>query len=167
MLRLLLGLCIAAGCALCGHSLTGSARRRAQLLEELTRGLKLLKLHMTSMFEAVPHALSMSNSRLLEGIGAAMGPGISAAEAWGAVLRKERRTGGLCDALLAEDIAVLDRLFAGLGESGRDAQELLLSEAAAALSESARSARERAEEAERLYTPLGLLAGLMLALVVV
>ena len=109
----------------------------------------------------------MSNSRLLEGIGAAMGPGISAAEAWGAVLRKERRTGGLCDALLAEDIAVLDRLFAGLGESGRDAQELLLSEAAAALSESARSARERAEEAERLYTPLGLLAGLMLALVVV
>ena len=39
-MRFVLALCIVAGCALCGRSMAGSARRRYEMLQELLRGIE-------------------------------------------------------------------------------------------------------------------------------
>ena len=166
-MRLALALCIVVGCTMCGRALAGSARRRAVLLAALAGGLRLLKLHMTSMFETVQHALSSTGCDLLARVGESMAPGDSADDAWRRVARRERRQGGLCDALTADDEAILNRMFKALGESGRDAQELLLSGTIEALGRNLEAARARAAEADRLYVSIGMLIGLMLALMVI
>ena len=135
-------------------------------MESLSRGLRLLKLNMTSMFEPLSHALAATHCPLLEQVGSAMRPGTDAASAWAEVSRREARRGGRMDALCGEDRQALDSLFDHLGESGRDAQEVLLDAALRGLDENLRTARARAAEAERLYVSLGLLVGLMLALIV-
>lgn len=154
------------GCTLCGRSLSHGAHRRVELLDSLCRGLRLLKLNMTSMFEPLAHALSSTHCPLLEQVGRALRPGTDAASAWNAVCAREARRGGSMDALCGEDRQVLEGLFRHLGESGRDAQELMLEAAIRRLDENLRAARARALEADRLYISLGLLIGLMLALIV-
>ena len=81
--------------------------------------------------------------------------------------KKERRRGGTLDVLTMEDVGVLDSLFDGLGESGRDQQEMLLSGTLETMTRNLEAARTRAGEADKLYVPLGALTGLMAALVVV
>ena len=122
---------------------------------------------MTGMFEPVQQSLSRSECELLSMVGGGMGPGIGAEGAWQVVRKAQRRRGGLIDALAGEDIQALDRLFSQLGTSGRDAQELLLNGVAQELEQNLSSARLRAAEADRLYVSLGLLTGLMLALIVI
>lgn len=131
------------------------------------RALRLLRVHMTGMFEPVQQSLSRSECELLKRVGSGMGPGTGADGAWRAVRKVERRRDGLIDALAGEDLQALDRLFMQLGTSGRDAQELLLNGAAQELEMNLSSARLHASEADRLYVTLGLLVGLMLALIVV
>ena len=75
--------------------------------------------------------------------------------------------GGMIDALSDADIDLLNRLFAGLGLSGRDSQEVLLAGCVRAISEARQEAAAMAREVDRLYVSLGLLIGLMLALIVI
>lgn len=135
------------------------------LLTGLIRGLEDLRAHMTRMLEPAAQALGFTDCPLLRLIGAAMAPGVSAREAWSKVCAAENRRG--MDALVQEDREVLDQLFEHLGESGREQQNRLLGEAARRLRENLEDACARAGEAERLYGTLGLLLGLMLALIVV
>lgn len=120
---------------------------------------------MLRMLETASQALSASDCPLLRQTGAAMTPGVSAREAWAAVCAAESRRFGGLDALTREDREALDGLFDGLGESGRGQQAILLSETLKALEQNLESAAARAREAERLYGSLGLLTGLMLALI--
>ena len=166
-MRLVLALCIAVGCAMCGRAVAGAARRRADTLRALRNGLRMLKLHMTGMFQPLKPALSATGCQLLERLAAELRPGEGASGAWARLRIRECRPGGLCDALTREDLAALDRLFDGLGESGREAQELLIAEGIAALDMLYDQARTRAAEADRLYTSLGLLTGLTLALIAI
>ena len=166
-MRLMLALCVVAGGTLCGSAVPGGARRRVKTLESVTRGIKLLRVHMIGMFQPVPQALSAAECPLLEAVSKAMNPGVSASAAWQTVCVRERRRGGMLDALIEGDIETLDKLFDGLGESGRDRQEILLSGTLEALGRSLETARSTASEADRLYMPLGALTGLMAALVVI
>ena len=122
---------------------------------------------MTRMLEPAARALTLTGCPLLEKTGAAMTPGVSAGEAWKTVKAREDRRGGGMDALTREDREALDRLFEHLGESGREQQARLLNDAVTTLEGNLGSARAREGEAERLYGSLGLLVGLMLALIVV
>lgn len=122
---------------------------------------------MTGMLETVKQALCDADCDILAGIGSSMTPGGSAWEAWQAYSRRQARRGGRIDALTREDRQLLSGLFRHLGESGREAQELLLAGAIASLDRSLDAARLRAAEADRLYGSLGLLTGLMLALIVI
>jgi len=164
-MRWVLALSIIIGCAMCGRSLAGSSRRRASLLEGLVRGVKLLRVHMTGMFEPLAQSLSRTEVPTFDAVADAMRGGMSANDSWEAVKRREFRRGGMLDALTREDQQALDELFSRLGESGRDAQDILLDGASKRLAENLESARVRAREAEKLYGSLGLLTGLMLALI--
>ena len=166
-MRLMLALCAVAGGTLCGSAISAVARRRVRTLETLTRGIKLLRVHMIGMFQPVPQALSAAECPLMEAVSKAMAPGVSASAAWRFVRDRERRRGGRLDALTVEDLEALNRLFEGLGESGRDQQEILLAASHEALARSLETAHKRAGEADRLYVPLGALTGLMAALVVI
>lgn len=166
-MRFVLALCVIVGCTLCGSALAGVLRRRVKALESIAQGLKLLRLHMISMFEPLQQALKASGNAVLEALGEQMTPGVSAAEAWTEVKRAECRRGGRIDALSSEDLRTLDALFDQLGESGRDQQDVLLNGARAALDRNLEAARARMAESDRLYVSLGALTGLMIALIVI
>lgn len=121
---------------------------------------------MTHLLEPVSVALSGSDCPIFERVGKAMVPGTGAETAWRAVLPSERKRGGAIDALMPEDRAVLDALFSHLGESGREEQEAHFDRTISAFDKNLASAEARSREAQRLYTSLGLLTGLMLALIV-
>lgn len=166
-MRLALTLCVVVGCGLCGNALSMSVRRRAETLAALIQGVRVLRVHMIRMLEPVSLALTASECPVLEKVGRAMSPGECAGTAWNRVSARESRRGGLIDALAPEDRHALDGLFDQLGESGRKQQEIILSATLNALGKNLSHAEKKAVEAERLYLSLGLLAGLMLALIVI
>ncbi len=165
-LRLILALCLVLGSALCGKALADGARRRARTLTALEEGTRRLKIHMTSLLEPVRDALERSDCPLYALVGEAMEGGLSAGEGWLRAQRRASRRGGPIDALDEGDRQLLDRLFARLGQSGREEQEALLDAALRGLEERRDEAAGKARQAERLYLTLGLLTGIMLALVV-
>ena len=165
--RIILALALVAGCTLCGKTLAEAARRRVRLLCSLSEGVKLLRTRMMSLFEPVAQLLCQSECPALAQVGNRMDSGRSAAQAWTEVKARTRRQGGQLDALNDGDRQVLDQMFEHLGESGREAQALMLSGAAQALELRCEDARKRAAEADRLYVTLGLLIGMMLALMVI
>lgn len=120
---------------------------------------------MMRMLQPTAQALSAAECPILVRTGAAMAPGVSAAEAWAEVRAAQGRRGGQLDALAQDDLRALDAFFDELGETGRECQALMLSETIDALERNLEIAGERAQEAERLYGALGLLTGLMLALI--
>lgn len=166
-MRFALALCVVVGCAMCGRAMASASRRRAETLAALVRGLRVLRVHMLRMFEPVGQALAATECPPLMKIGRAMGPGVSAWEAWSAASPGECRRGGSIDALTAEDRRILEDVFRQLGESGREQQDILLSAAIALLEQNRESAAAGAKEADRLYLSLGALTGLMIALIVI
>ena len=166
--RIALTLCVVLCGAFCGHSLTVAQRQRAALLRALTEGLRVLKIHMTGMFEPIQDALGHSDCTLLRSVSSQMSEGVSAWAAWQAVRKSGRgRRGSSVGALEESDCVVLDRFFERLGESGREEQELLLEGTVQALEVQCEKAEKKSAEADRLYLKLGLLVGLMLALIVI
>ena len=164
---MILALCVVLGGALIGKSMSDCVRRRAASLRAITDGLKRLRVRMTGMFEPVQTALLRADSPLFSMLSEAMADGMSAGEAWERALPKSRRRGGPLDSLSDSDQQALSSLFAGLGQSGREEQDLLVGAAIRELETHLEGAQAKAREADRLYTTLGLLIGLMLALIVI
>ena len=125
-----------------------------------------MKIHMTGMFEPIQDALERSECPLLKSVSSRMRAGVSAREAWRA-LTNEHAKKAAAEVLTESDRAILDRLFEHLGESGREEQDLLLEGTGQALEAQRENAARSAAEADRLYLTLGILIGLMLALIVV
>ena len=165
--RLILAAVVVVGATLCGKALSDRARLRAKLLSQLAEDVRLLRVHMVSMFEPVADSLSRAASPILTRVGEGMGGGASAMEAWEALKKDRRFIAGTGHALLKEDREALSALFARLGESGRESQDALLTGAAERLASLAQSAGERADAAEKLYVTLGFLTGLLLAIIVI
>lgn len=137
------------------------------MLKALIQGLHTLRAHMVRMLEPVSTALAATEVAVFVRVVQSITPGSAAGENWERVSAKERRRGGSLDALTHEDCRALDELFAHLGESGREQQDILLGETIAALRKNLEAAEADARESERLSLSLGLLVGLMLALIVI
>lgn len=165
--RIALALCVTLGCALCGKAASDAVRRRAQVLAAMAEDLRALRIHMTGMLEPVRRALERSGNGIFTLVAQRMEDGRSAHEAWLSVRELVARRGGPGDALAEADLRTLDGLFEKLGQSGRDEQERLLETALQTVEALLVGARKRAGETDRLYVSLGLLIGLMLALVVI
>ena len=166
-LRVGLAACIVVGSALIGKSFTGAAHRRVRALRNVTEGVKKLRIRVVNMSEPLRNALDQSDCPLLSRVGGQMRQGLSAGEAWLSLKSADRAVGGPTDALCTSDVQVLDELFERLGQSGREAQEILLTGAIRSLEGLCDAARCKAGEADRLYAVLGLLIGLMIALIVI
>lgn len=167
LLRVILALCVVLFSTLCGRAMADGVRRRALSLQSISESLRRLRVRMTGMFEPVSGALAQSGCPLFEAVSDGMRDGASAGEAWRAVSAQESKRGGLVDCLTNADISALTTLFDGLGQSGREEQEILLSAAVGRVEALRAEAEARMSEAERLYARLGLLIGLMLALIVI
>ena len=155
------------GGTLCGKAAADAVSRRYRTLAALADDLQTLRIHMTGMLQPVQSALEKAGSPILKRVAKGMGAGISAGEAWSAIREESARRGGMADALAEEDLHALDALFAGLGQTGREEQEVLLGASLERLKQLRDSARKKAVEADRLYVSLGFLVGLMLALIVI
>ncbi len=166
-IRIVLALCVVLCGALCGKSLSDSARRRAETLGSIIEAVRRLRVRMTGMFEPVQSALQHADSPLFIAVADGMKGGRSAGEAWEIVRDKAGRRGGPAEYLLKEDRQALTELFTDLGQSGREEQDLLLGGVLQALEALHTTALAKAGEANRLYMTLGLLIGLMLALIVI
>lgn len=166
-IRVLLAICIVVCCAFCGKTFAAEARRRADLINELIEGLRLLRIYMTGMMEDVRHALMETGCKSLILIGKEMANGGNAAKAWKrATLSKHFQNTGL-DTLKREECDIIEHLFDKLGESNRESQKVLIESAVKALEERLPEARKKASEAEKLYSTLGMLIGLIFALIMV
>lgn len=165
--RIALAICVVLGSGLSGRAAAQALRRRVQLLEGLAQGLRELRIHMIGMLETVQCALERSGCALLESVARGMSGGRGAGEAWRDARDTLTRRGSPADALRDEDVRVLDRLFGALGQSGREEQTALLDAAIQAVDELWDAARRKCGEADRLYMSLGVLTGLMLALIVI
>ncbi len=164
--RVALAACVVLGSALCGRAAADAVRRRAKTLASLAEGIRALRLQMTGMLEPVQCALSHSSSPLLSMVAEGMTEGTSAGDAWRKVRSAARRRGGPADALNQADVLALDAMFDRLGQSGRESQEALLNAALQTVERQLEGARAHALEADRLYVTIGLLVGVLLALIV-
>lgn len=165
--RLALAICVALCSTLCGKAAADAVRRRYRVLDLLAEGIQTLRIHMTGMLQPVPCALENAGCEIMTRVAEGMGEGCSAGDAWRAVRDVVARRGGAADALTEDDLDVLDALFSGLGQSGREEQEALLDAAWRRICRLRDEALKKAGEADRLYVSLGLLIGLMLALIVI
>ena len=165
--RVALALCVVLCGALSGRALSDGARRRCDALKGLAEASRRLRVRMTGMFEPVQNALERAENPLFSLVAGAMTGGRSAGEAWAQVRKNATRRGGPADSLTDADREALTRLFDGLGQTGREEQDLLLEGVVEALAALEASARAKLREADRLYGTLGLLIGLMLALIVI
>ncbi len=161
--RVLLAALAAAGCALIGRACAMRCTRRADLLSALPQALLLLRIQMLDRATPTRKALGRSACALFRELAAHM-EDKDAAQAWREVRLQETCRGGRLDCLQREDLAVLEDFFGGLGLSGRSEQEALFDAAIRAMTALGDEARKGGAEKNRLYTTLGLLVGLILAI---
>lgn len=162
-LRLALAACVVVACAMCGRSLAGAAERRCRILTDLLAALRRLRIEIGSMLEPLQGALIRTDFPLFSAVAQGLKAAESASAAWLLVKERESRRGGSADCLTQHDLAALDRLFENLGESGRESQAEAIGGCIASVEASLIEAKERSEQVGKLYTSLGFLMGLALA----
>ncbi len=162
MLRLIAAAVLSAACALAGRSMANACRRRAGTLRALIESVEKLRLSMLDKLLPLREALGGGHPAMRR-VAEVMGPG-GASAAWLRIKADLTARGGALDCLTAPDVAALDELFSGLGESGVREQRILLSGALEALEKLRQEAEKKAREESKLYSTLGFLAGLSLAI---
>lgn len=163
-MRIALALLAAIGSALIGRSVAAGCARRAAVLRAAMDAMQLLRIQMLERLLPLHAALEKSAFEPFRLAGAGVLGGESAHGAWSAARSKLTRRGAALDCLTAQDLSALDGLFAGLGASTRAEQEALFSASLHEIGQLEGEARKSGAEKGRLYTTLGLLGGLMLAI---
>ena len=170
MLRLIAAAILSAACALAGRAVAGACVRRAQALSQLLGSVQRLRVDMLDKLLPLREALQNGHPAM-KAVAAEMAtamPAAMPAGGAGAAWRRARGAlaarGGALDCLTAQDLDALGALFDGLGESGAAQQRILLSGALENLEALKAQADKKAREESKLYTTLGFLAGLSLAI---
>ncbi len=146
-----------------GKMLSGAQARRAKLLQEALTGVRRLNVEMIERRVALREALSACGG-LFEAVAREMEGGAPPGEAWRKTSESLGARGEALDSLDPGDMTALNRLFGSLGEGGMQAQRMALIEAAEEIERLMGQARKKQEEQGRLYTSLGALGGLAMAL---
>jgi len=158
---------VVAGCTLCGKSFASAAERRCRLLFELLNALRLLRVGIVRYSEPLKNALRNSGSPLFARTAEALDASESIFDAWQSVKMRSMAHGCECDCLSAKELSALDRLFERLGESGRLSQDENVCACIAAIELIHEEARAQASIYGRLYTSVGFLTGLAIAVLIV
>lgn len=162
-MKLVAAVVLTACMALGGRAFSNREQRRVSVLSSIERALPMLQIDMLERLMPLGSALRQSGQPLFVHIADAMSEGRGGREAW--LFEKDGLTarGQMLDCLLPEDIGRLDLFFESLGASGLSAQRILLSESEKAFALLREQATKRAEERGKLYTNLGMLAGLAIS----
>lgn len=163
-MRVVLVVLAAIGAALVGRSVAASCARRARTLRQAMDALQILRIQMLERLLPLHAALKHSRFEPLQRVGERMAGGEDAATAWRALLPALSRRGGALDSLTPEDFDALAALFDGLGAGARAEQEALFSATMRELGRLRGKRPKLARKRGKLYTTLGLLCGLMLAI---
>lgn len=165
--RVALACVVVIGCALCGRSMAGSMIRRNVLAEELISALKVLRVHIVCQLEPVCEALEATGNVLFAQIAERTSDERNVYAAWRDVLCAATKRGGTADALGDRERTALDRLFKQIGASGRDEQDVAIRACISSFEVICEKTAERAATIGRLYTSLGMLIGLALAVLMI
>lgn len=167
MLKGIMLVAVCVGCALTGRILANAKKRRAEVIGETLAAVRVLRLRMLNSMEPISILLRKSDSALFRDLGNSLWVGSSLAECWAQEKQRATKKGGMLDSLSAEDLEILDALFDNLGKNGRDEQNELFSGVVAQLEEAQSGARRKQVEAARMYTALGALTGVMIAILLI
>lgn len=167
MMRITVACAIVVASALCGHSAAASQQRRCRLIAELIQAIHEMRIRMVVHLEPIETVLKNSGTTLFRNVAVRIGEYGSIYDAWISARGQLTARGCSADCLGEGEIHVLDVMFSGLGESGKHQQDLLLRTCAAELETIAKSEKNRLEQISRLYTTLGMLLGLMIAVVLI
>lgn len=166
-LRIGLACAVVIGCALCGRAMVSSLDGRCRLIAELIAALRTMRIHVTEHVEPLKSALQHSGSPLLEEVAKALAQNSEPTMAWARVRKDATNRGGVADCLGAKEIESLDQLFSQLGGTGKSQQDLALLRCIATLEEIEKAEKARLNESARLYTTLGTLLGLAIAVLMI
>lgn len=147
-----------------GRMLAAAQGRRVTALRDILEGVRRLGVEMMDRRLPLQEALAGCGAGIFAETARHMAAGKPPKEAYDASAQKLTERGGALDSLEEGDMAALGRLFAGLGEGGVAAQRLILDEAAEEVERLLAAARHKREEHGKLYTSLGALTGIALAL---
>ena len=167
MLKEILLAVIPIGCAGAGKILSNGKKRRAEIVGEILAALRVLRLRMLNSMEPLSVLLRKSDSLLFRELGNSLWVGSNLSECWALQKKLSMKKGGLLDSLTSEDMEILDILFEKLGKSGREEQGELFASVIERLEEVQISARKKQTEAARIYTALGALAGVTIAILII
>lgn len=162
-------LLVVGGAATAGWTAAARLRRRPRELRQIQTGLHVLRTEIDWGAVPLPAALARAGGclagvpgRLFSEAAAhlAGGEGLAAGEAW----ERAIAACGADTALTPGDLEILRALAVRLGTSHREDQVRHLEVCLDRLAQAEQQARERAEGDARLYQQLGVLGGLLLAL---
>lgn len=149
-------------CTACGGwRLARRAALRARQLREVIDALELISVRLNQGGVRLSDVFRESTCALFQDVGREMHGGLRPADAWARVMQRRN------DALMSPEKSVLSALFSDLGERSRSETTAKLNAILAELIQIERTARERAARAEKLYPPMGMLAGLAIAVLMV
>jgi stage III sporulation protein AB len=161
-LRLFAAAALSVACALAGRAVAGACVRRASTLGELIDSVRRLEVNMLDKLMPLREALQCGHEAMRAVADAMQGCGASGA--WHRAKEALLMRGGALDCLACEDVEALCTLFEGLGTSGAAQQRLLIGGAIESLQALKGEADKKAREESKLYSTLGLLAGMSLAI---
>lgn len=162
-MRLILALLVITGCTLIGYALAGAASRRAKLVSGILNAMRLLQAEMLENLMPLSDALQKSDSSAFKQTGERL-KHMPVKQAWRSVRTELSERGGELDSLTHEDILPLDMFFDGVGTSGNAALSELFANVIRAMERRELEAREQCSARNKLYTRMGLLTGLLIAL---
>lgn len=167
MLKEIMLAAIPLGGAAAGKILANAKKRRSELIGEILAAVRVLRLRMLNSMEPLSILLRKSDCLLFRDLGNSLWVGSSLQECWSLQKKQCMKKGGMLDSLTDSDSAILDALFERLGQNGRDEQNELFASVISQLEEAQLSAGRKQIEAMRLYTALGALSGIMIAILIV
>lgn len=160
-MRMLAGCLLGASGALMGWAMAEGQRRRVRTLRDLTEDMAQLEDGMIQKRLPLREALSGCKSPCLRTLAE---KGDAPCAVWEEIRGKMTRPGGALDCLTREDMETLDRFVRQLGGENAERQKALLREGAQEFLAGRQAAEKRLNDEGRMYTSLGALFALALAI---
>ena len=148
-----------------GRSISLSAERHCRQLSQTIEAIRLLKLQITDRLEPVAEALMQTEFPPFQLVSSQMRDNFSAIQAWNEISSKGK--GHAVDCLNESEKKQIGYMFNRLGAGGLTEQEELISTCCIHLERALSDAQARAKEVCKLYTSLGFLTGLFIAILIV
>ena len=167
MERIALTVILAAASTLAGRAISSGMQRRVKILDRLIHGLSLFRISAICRCVPLKYALKDADVPIMSCVADMLEESPSVSDAWHCVSMNACKRGNDWDCLAQEELMELDRLFSNLGYTSGDAMDTEISASIATLELIRNKALEQAVTTGRLYTSIGCLTGLAVAVMLI